>query len=256
MNDSSDFVSDADIAATRRFVRSRYDAELSSGAAPIIIASVGAHVLRVADNIKMIAVGDGLDQRVLELAALLHDIERVQSSIAGGISAIAYADDGAETASEFITERLEKSETFARQIALMIERHIYNPLMLKSYPDQIEKPETLWEWALRDADLLDYIDWNGIVYSVTLRQRPNSPAWKYDKGRVKNALGAVLKQRLDFFDTIKENHGVGITVKKIAICFAKRGNKFVEFCRSRRIDDLSDFLKIADDFLLNITSIS
>ncbi len=249
MTDDSSRILPKDIEAARCLIAKNYADEIVEGGnvTPKMAELVYDHAIRVSEWARAIAIGEKLDPLTLEFAGLLHDVARLGHDLLGGIKIFA-SEESAGHAMGFLEETLGKDKSLAKKIADMIESHAWNPIMVKMFPHMIDQPGNPEEWALRDAKLLDQIDWPGIALSTEIRQRPQIGFFKTDKGSILNAVRAVMIQRQKYIFEVTEAKSASITVKKIAPVVIKRGDQFFKFYKSRRVDNLGDFHKLTDDF--------
>lgn len=110
------------------------------------------HVTRVLQNSRLILEREsGADVRIVELAALLHDIARPEELAANG--AICHAEHGAKLAIPFLEKCGFRDSGMMEKISRCILRHRYRGQ---------NKPESLNEKIVYDADKLDSIGAVGI----------------------------------------------------------------------------------------------
>ncbi len=251
-NDESNQITTRDLEKARLFLLETFENELSrkeDQVAPGLIKKVYNHSLRVAELARWIAAGEHLDSDALEMAGILHDVARLSGKVTGGIVTLPHAHLGAAITFKFLTEEREKSKELANQIARMIGSHIYCSFTKTVNLKEVVTPEKPEEWALRDADLLDYVDWRGILYSVELRQQPRSHSWNEDlKGNIFNAISRTLIHRGKIISDIATDHRSSGTAFKLCNAMKKRGDTFYNFYRARRVDSLQDFRRLADEF--------
>ena len=105
------------------------------------------HILNVVELAGEIAEAEGADVDVTRVAALFHDVAKLETDQE------VHAEEGARVAREYLESQGEYPESFIAQVCTSIERHSYQgPLTDLSLETQ----------CLIEADLLDKIGANGI----------------------------------------------------------------------------------------------
>lgn len=106
------------------------------------------HILNVVDLAAEIAEAEGANVDVARVAALFHDIAKLDADQE------VHAEQGARVAREYLTSQGDYPESFIRQVCSAIENHNYDG-------DLTDLP--LETQALIEADLLDKIGANGVT---------------------------------------------------------------------------------------------
>ena len=235
-----------DIERARRFLRETFENEVERGRStvPAHFASLVAdHSERVGEIASWIADAEGLPVNQLRLAGILHDVKKLAANIPGGIvSPVIHADRGKVEAVHFLTEDLHKSDELSIAISCMINAHSATPLSKDAL--NLETPDTPEEWALRDANMLDYLDFWGMAMEVGFRQHPGTFGYKRDKGNIVESIGFARSMR------IKYSKGLhGETAKKIGMILRRRGSRFVLFMSGKTISNIEDFRAVLNEFI-------
>lgn len=106
------------------------------------------HILNVVDLAVEIAEKEGANVDVVKVAALFHDIAKLDADQE------VHAEHGARIAEEYLTSQTDSPESFIRQVSSAIENHNYDG-PLEDLPLETQ--------ALIEADLLDKIGANGVT---------------------------------------------------------------------------------------------
>ncbi len=157
------------------------------------------HVERVRGNALEIASGEGLDINLLELAAILHDISKLdhREASSGGIDTWHHHARGASLARKMILVNLRKKIALADRVAGLIETHSDIPFIHRfwsaCYHASLPAPRTKEQIALRDADVIDMLWVGGMAKIVHFRQVPGSDFYKEDGGDIQKAIASARK---------------------------------------------------------------
>jgi len=206
------------------------------------------HTDRVRSNAAAIARGDGLDVNVLELAAVLHDVAKLdyRDSQSGGIDTWHHHYRGAALARKILLADLGKHAEVADRIAGMIDAHSDIPFIRryweKHYHSALRTPRTLEEKALRDADTIDLLWVGGMSKIIHIRQVPGSDFHKEDGGDIQKAIASA---KLSFMEAIKVISTR--TGKEMASGRIETVQSFFESLN--HVKNLQDFLWIHDEFV-------
>lgn len=177
----------------------------------------------------------------LEIAAILHDVCKLNSQKPGGIDVFEHHIAGGETAEKFLKGQIEQSDI--QQIKSAIFCHSYIPFIIKKMKDKksikFKPPETLLGIILRDADILDLTSINGFRKIVEIRQNPTSEFYKEDKGLLKNAINSALKSIKETASYLRTE-----TAKKIFNDNKKEMKDLVEKLKKEKIENLESFRKV------------
>ena len=104
------------------------------------------HTLNVMHLAEKIAEAEGADVDVVRVAALFHDVAKLDAD------QDVHAKEGARVASEYLTARGEYPETFVERVCAVIEEHSYQGDVREVSPES---------QCLIEADLLDKVGANG-----------------------------------------------------------------------------------------------
>ena len=121
------------------------------------------HVLRVLALVRRIGPAEGADMRILDLAALLHDIARAEEAHSGVDHALA----GAEQARQLLQEWDYEKEIVDAVAAAIASHRFRNDIA----------PKTLEARILYDADKLDAIGAIGIGRAYAFAGRTGQRLW-------------------------------------------------------------------------------
>jgi hypothetical protein len=195
-------VGPADVVRAREILVEVYEAEQSVPGSPVaseLILLNLEHTDRVWHTVQAIAEGEGLDSGVLELAAVLHDVAKLdhRDIAGGGIDTWHHHHRGAAAARKILLAELGKTRSLADRIAAMIDRHSDIPFIRRywsgTYDAPLPSPETPEELALRDADVIDMLWVGGLAKIVCFRQIPRSVFWSEDGGDVRKAIASARR---------------------------------------------------------------
>src|SRR3989338_3027139 len=200
------------------------------------------HSERVRKNAVEIARGEGLDEDILEIAAILHDLQKLDHHRrdSGGIDTWHHHHRGAALARKFLL-KLNRSGELIETVVKMINRHSDIPFIRrfweKQYGEGVPSPESREEIALRDADTLDQLGIGGIYKIVHFRQVPGSSFFKEDGGDIKKATASAHKSFLEAADVIKTKTG-----KEMSHKYIQQAEEF--FRRLENVSNLEEFDKV------------
>ena len=139
------------------------------------------HAHRVRASAAAIALGEGLNVNLLELASILHDVCKLdhREVSSGGIDTWHHHHRGASLARKLLLVDLNLDVQVAEIIARMIESHSDIPFIRRywetAYHSSPPTPATIEEFALRDADAMDLIWIGGMSKIIHIRQVPAPP---------------------------------------------------------------------------------
>jgi uncharacterized protein len=207
------------------------------------------HVQRVRSNVTLIAEGEGLDSSLLQLAAILHDVCKLdhRDGASGGIDTWHHHHRGASLARTLILCELGKTEAVARPVARMIECHSDIPFIRRywaaRYRAALPAPRSREAQVLRDADVIDLLWVGGIAKIVHFRQVPGSEFYREDGGKIQNAIASA---RTSF----EETSSVLSTATGREIAAARILTVRSFFDALRDVADLNDFTRVYDRFVL------
>lgn len=165
-----------------------------------------SHSERVRETAVRIAAAEGLDISTLELAAILHDVAKLdhRESSSGGIDTWHHHHRGASLARKIALCDLGLGVEAADTVARLIESHSDIPFIRRfwwnSYGAAPRKPDLPDEIALRDADVVDMIWVGGIAKIVHFRQIPGSCFYREDGGDIRKAVASA---RLSFLESVE-----------------------------------------------------
>ncbi len=192
----------ADLQKARCFVEQTYLDEGNFPGSPITSELIEInldHVERVRRNAVEIASGEGLEVHVIELAAILHDISKLdhREESSGGIDTWHHHSRGASLAKKILLAHLRKNVALADRIARIIETHSDIPFIRRfwnsHYQADVPAPKTAEQLALRDADVIDMLWVGGMAKIVHFRQVPGSDFFKEDRGDIQNAISSARR---------------------------------------------------------------
>ena len=245
----------ADIELAQKFLERRLKRELVEKDTSVslhLIKLVADHSERVRFFVRYIARNDDLDVAMLEMGAVLHDVMKLASNYVGGVNGIDHASRGYAVAHNFVHNNLNKADLLAVHVGRMVAHHSYSPYVIEHYDkmkgEELAKPESDHEWALRDANLLDYVDIWGIYTLVEMRQRQASPFYKEDQGKFHAAFASAVRTQNASLSAIR-----GETAKKLAVPLNRRAERFIHEVVANKIGNLADFRKFFEDFIASET---
>lgn len=235
-----------DLYRTEKFLQGVYEGETSFPGSPVAKGLVKMnmdHSKRVERNAEEIAKGEGLSILLLRLAALLHDVHKLDHTekSSGGIDTWHHHHRGASLAQKYILTDLKKSAALADKVQNMIDRHSAIPFIdrywRKNYGRGVPSPETAEDIALRDADTLDQLGIGGMFKIVNNRQAPGSTFYQEDGGDIQKAIASARKSFEEASSVIMTATG-----KKMAEKYTKEGEEF--FRRVANVKTLDEFSEI------------
>ncbi len=219
-------VTAAELKSARVLLQQIYEEEAQFAGSPVTLELVTInldHVTRVQANAAAIAAGEGLDAGLLELAALLHDICKLdhREVTAGGIDTWHHHYRGSSLATKIVLSNLMLGPQVAHSIGRMVEAHSDIPFIRRYwetvYHSSIPTPSTPEEFALRDADVVDLL-WVGGVYKIVhLRQIPNSMFYIEDGGDIRKAVMSARGSFLESVSVLSTAAGRRLAEKRILI---------------------------------------
>lgn len=206
------------------------------------------HVERVRRNALEIASGEGLDVNVIELAAILHDISKLdhRESTSGGIDTWHHHSRGASLARKILLVHLHKKIALADRIARIVETHSDIPFIRRfwtaSYQADPPAPKTEEQMALRDADVIDMLWVGGMAKIVHFRQVPGSDFFNEDGGDIQNA---IVSARRSFEEASRM-----LSLKTARYLALERIETVQSFFSSLvPVRDMADFHRVYDEFV-------
>lgn len=233
-----------DVKAAWEFLKNEYRKEVENkGEVTAEMAGVNiAHAERVAENARLIARGEWLDELKLEFAGICHDSAKLDYTLPGGVDIFNHHETSAGICRVFLY-KLGKSDELAQSISDMIERHSFIPFIIAGNP-KVPEPKTKYELALRDADVLDQIDIWGLRKIIEIRQNPKSEFYKEDGGDFQKALASALETRKHAVEFL-----VMPTAKKIAEGYVKRSEKLLALLKERNVKTFEGFKETFEEFI-------
>jgi len=190
-----------DIVRAGALLAATYEAERAVPGSPVtdeLIQLNLAHTHRVQYTVQAIAEGEGLDSPILELAAVLHDVAKLdhRDSNSGGIDTWHHHYRGSALARKIVLAELGKSVAVADRVAAMIETHSDIPFIRRywhsAYGASLPSPQTKEELALRDADMIDLLWVGGFAKIIRFRQIPGTAFYREDGGDIQKAIASAL----------------------------------------------------------------
>ncbi len=157
------------------------------------------HVQRVRMNAAEIAAGEGLDLNLMELAAILHDVSKLdhRETSSGGLDTWHHHDRGASLAKKMILVHLGKKLALADRVAQIIVTHSDIPFIRRfwdaTYHASPPSPKTIEQLALRDADVIDMLWVGGMSKIIHFRQVPGSDFFKEDGGDIQRSISSARR---------------------------------------------------------------
>ncbi len=191
-----------DLLKARDLLEQTYSDEARFPGSPITAELVQMnldHVERVRRNALEIASGEDLDVNLLELAAILHDVSKLdhREASSGGIDTWHHHARGASLAKKMILVHLRKKIALADQVAQIIETHSDIPFIHRfwasCYQADLPAPQTREQIALRDADVIDMLWVGGMAKIIHFRQVAGSDFYKEDGGDIQKAIASARK---------------------------------------------------------------
>jgi len=240
-----------DLQTARFLVEQTYADEGSFPGSPITSELIQLnldHVERVRRNAMEIASGEGLDAGIIELAAILHDISKLdhREESSGGIDTWHHHSRGASLARKIILVHLRKKVALADRIARIIETHSDIPFIRRfwsaSYQADPPAPKTDEQRALRDADVIDMLWVGGMAKIVHFRQVPGSDFFKEDGGDIQKSISSA---RRSFEEAARM-----LSLKTARYLALERIETVQSFFSSLvPVRDMDDFHRVYDEFV-------
>lgn len=240
-----------DVGRAREFLEKVYDGELCFPESPVTPALVElnmTHSRRVVVNACKIARGEGLDENFLALAAMLHDVAKLDHNdrASGGIDTWHHHFRGAAIAKKFVLQELKKPAYVAEKISKIIDRHSCIPFIdhywQKNYGCGVPVPQTKLEIALRDADTLDQLGIGGPHKIVHFRQMPGTSFYAEDSGDIQKAIASAEQSFKEAAGVIQTRTGKGLAEEYVAVA-----TKF--FAELKDVKDLAEFDSVYAKFM-------
>jgi len=206
------------------------------------------HTDRVRANAVAIAAGEGLNLPLMELAAILHDVSKIdhRDLVSGGIDTWHHHHRGASLARKLILANLPSAVAVADVVSQMIECHSDIPFIRRYWAGQyrasLPGPRTKEEFALRDADVIDMLWVAGMAKIVYFRQVPGSDFYLEDGGDIQRAIASAHSSFREALGCL-----VTPTSKKLAKGRVSLVKKF--FSRLRCVRTLEEFIREYDFFV-------
>jgi len=213
-----------DLGAAHALLREVYEEEMRFPKSLVTLELVKLnldHSDRVRANAAAIAAGEGLDVELLQLAALLHDVSKLdhREIWSGGIDTWHHHHRGASLAKKLILANLKLDSQVADTTARIIEAHSDVPFIRRYwevvYHSSLPTPVTPEEFALRDADTIDLLWVGGMSKLVHIRQVPGSAFYKEDGGDIKKAIISARSSFLESISVLSTNTGRDLAVSRI-----------------------------------------
>jgi hypothetical protein len=207
------------------------------------------HVARVRSNASVIAEEESLERGLLELAALLHDVCKLdhRETSAGGVDTWHHHHRGASLARKMVLSSLKLGPEIADAVGRMIEAHSDIPFIRRYwetvYRSGLPSPETPEEFALRDADVIDLLWVGGIYKIVHIRQVPGSMFYEEDGGDIRKAIISARGSFLESVSVLSTASGRHMAEGRILTMEAF-------FDRVLEVKSLREFDEANDAFLL------
>lgn len=240
-----------DLQAARTLLQQVYEEEMRYPGSPVTPELVKLnldHTDRVRANATAIAAGEGLDVELLQLAALLHDVSKLdhRETSSGGIDTWHHHHRGASLAKKLILVNLKLDSQVADPIVRMIEAHSDIPFIRRYwegvYHSSLPTPVTSEEFALRDADTIDLLWVGGMSKIVHIRQVPGSAFYKEDGGDIKNAIISARGSFLESVSVLATSTGRDLAVSRILLV-----ESFFDFAVN--VKSLWEFEQVYDWFI-------
>lgn len=241
----------ADLEKARDLVEQTYSDEASFPGSPItpeLIKLNLDHVERVRRNALAIARGEHLDVKLLEMAAILHDVSKLdhREASSGGIDTWHHHARGSSLARKILLVHLRKRIALADEIARIIETHSDIPFIRRfwtsRYQADLPSPRTKEQVAMRDADVIDMLWVGGMAKIVHFRQVPGSDFFKEDGGDIQNAIASARRSFEEASEILELKTSKRLAVERIATV-----KSF--FASLHRIRTLAGFVQKYDEFV-------
>jgi hypothetical protein len=217
-------ISTADLQRASELLEQTYVDEASFPGSPITPEFVKLnldHVERVRQNALEIARGESLNVNLLEMAAILHDVSKLdhRETSSGGIDTWHHHDRGSSLARKMLLVHLRKKVALADEIARIIETHSDIPFIRRfwtsCYHADLPTPETREQIALRDADVIDMLWVGGMSKIVRFRQVPGSDFFKEDGGDIQKAIASARRSFEEASEILALKTSRRLSVKRI-----------------------------------------
>jgi hypothetical protein len=215
-----------DLESARALLQAVYEEEMRFPGSPVTPELVQLnldHTDRVRANAAAIAVGEGLDDEQLQLAAILHDVSKLdhRETSAGGIDTWHHHYRGASLAKKLILVNLNLDSQVADPIVRMIEAHSDIPFIRRYwegvYHSSLPTPMTAEEFAFRDADTVDLLWVGGMSKIVHIRQVPGSAFDREDGGDIRKAIISARGSFLESVSVLATSTGRDLAVSRILL---------------------------------------
>jgi len=155
------------------------------------------HCARVRANARAVARGERLDGDLLELAATLHDVAKLdhRRKESGGIDTWHHHERGAAIVHALVREDLDMDFATAEAVATIVETHSDIPFIRRYWESNcagtLPAARSALQRALRDADAIDLIWVGGMAKIVPFRQIPGSAFYREDGGDIRKAIASA-----------------------------------------------------------------
>jgi hypothetical protein len=238
------------LANAHRLLERTYTDELTFPGSPVnaqLIRLNLDHAERVRRNAVAIGLGEHLEVPVLELAAILHDIAKLdhRDAESKGIDTWHHHYRGAAMAKRFVLSEFQ-DEPLAERIARMIDAHSDIPFIrrywLQRYATSLPGPRTAEDFALRDADVIDMLWVGGMSKIVQFRQVPSSEFFKEDGGEIRKAVLSAQTSFQESASVITTDTALKMARERISIV-----GSF--FDKAILVKSLQEFIEICDEFV-------
>ena len=231
-----------------------YDEEMLYPGSPVTPELVSLnldHAERVRSAAVKIAAAEGLDCEVLELAAILHDVAKLdhRETSSGGIDTWHHHHRGASLARKVMLVNLKLDPHIVRRVVRMVEAHSDIPFIRRFWENvyhcDLPTPSTDEEFALRDADTIDLIWVGGMRKIVHFRQVSGSAFFVEDEGDIQKAIASARRSFLESVCVLATDTGRSIARDRIL-------NVESFFDQVLHVRDLRQFDQTYDDFIAGI----
>lgn len=228
-----------------------YRKEMDTKGSPVTEALIQLnleHSRRVYENAIKIAKKEGLDETELGIAAMLHDVSKLNSGEKSGIDTFHHHEHGFMAVGDILSKELGLDDEAVERISNAIHRHSDIPFIrrfLEKTGEEVPTPETKFDLALRDADTMDQLEAGGMHKIVHFRQNPASAFYKEDGGDIQKAIASAKKSFDEALGVMSTDTG-----KKMAAERAEKMKPFFE--RLKSAATLEEFDRIYEEFLIII----
>lgn len=243
--DPANVIQASDLVTARNLLVQTYTDELRFPGGPVTPELVGIgldHTERVCRNAVEIASGEGLDANLLELAAILHDIAKLdhREASSGGIDTWHHHERSASLARKIVMVNLRKTEAVADRVGGIIETHSDIPFIRRfwvaNYRAGLPAPKSREQLALRDADVIDMLWVGGMAKIVHIRQVPGSDFFKEDGGDIQKAIASARRSFEEAADILSLD-----TARHLALARIETVQSFISSLAS--VQSLSEFVR-------------